>query len=809
VSGTCGCCKGFEEPPPLVYNRPGLSDIEYRIGTFSTFLQSMLANISRVKVKLHGMEVRPFVERSWTTRDSADQGIATLEMFAYVAHVLTFYQETTANEAFLRTATLRESVLAMAATLGYVPAPGQAAVALLAFTLEKKRQLQIPVGLRVQSVPEPPAKPQKFETVESIAADALLNAARVFPPAQSVDALATGRTSADLLRTLSLKKPVVAGSQVVVFGMSSTAAEDKEVVSVREADGRTRIEWAPPVGAGGVSARMFQWTAKLRLAGQNAPASFLVPTVNSPTDVTFELETTDFTIEDTATSLNLDAIYPDLKAGQQVLIRAPETVVLRTLTDVVEETDTSGGLVATVSQIQFNPSIGSDVADRRKVSVYVLGEELLFEPQGYADEIASGASTVFLESTNPRLVPKRTVILDDVSASPLSTTITSVAASGGGALVTFTPALSRPLDMASAIAYGNVASATHGETVKNEVLGNGDASATFQRFKLAKSPVTFVPKPGAEHGAASTLVVRVDGVTWKEVPSFYGLDGKQRVYTTRRDEKEVMTIQFGDGVTGARLTSGRGNVTATYRHGVGVAGNLNAGAIKNPLDRPTGLRAAFNPLPSSAGTDPEPLDAARDNAPNTVRTFGRIVSLRDFEDQAREFNGVAKALAVSAWDGEEQVVFLTVAGDGGVPLTQQTLDNLVADFGSRRDINRTLHVIGHKNVPVQASVGILVDPDFVPEDVQTAAQAALVDLFAFDRVDLGRAIHLSDVFAAVQAVAGVTACDVNLFQYKNAADATSHGATTDAVQPHLRMFRDELPSIQDPALDAAITLGMP
>jgi hypothetical protein len=155
------------------------------------------------------------------------------------------------------------------------------------------------------------------------------------------------------------------------------------------------------------------------------------------------------------------------------------------------------------------------------------------------------------------------------------------------------------------------------------------------------------------------------------------------------------------------------------------------------------------------------------------------------------------------------VVFLTVAGDGGVPLTQQTLDNLVADFGSRRDINRTLHVIVHKNVPVQASVGILVDPDFVPEDVQTAAQAALVDLFAFDRVDLGRAIHLSDVFAAVQTVAGVTACDVNLFQYKNAADATSHGATTDAVQPHLRMFRDELPSIQDPALDAAITLGMP
>lgn len=809
MSCTCGCCKGFEEPAPLVYNRPGLAEIDYRIGTFSTFLDSMMASISRVEVELHGTLVRPFVERSWTTRDSADQGIVTLEMFAYVAHVLTFYQETTANEAFLRTATLRESILALAATLGYVPAPGQAAVALLAFTLEKKRQLQIPTALRVQSVPEPPAKPQKFETVESIAADALLNAVRVFPPAVPVVALATGRTSADLQRTLSLQRPVVAGGRVVVFGTSATAAEDKDIVSVEEADGRVRIEWSPAIASGGATARMFQWIDKLRLSGQNAPATVLVPTVNTPVDVTFANVTTSFSIGSAETSLNLDGVYPDLKKGQQVLIRAPETVILRTLTDVVQESDAIGGLVATVSQIQFTPAIGTLIADRRKVTVYVLGEELLFEPQEYAEEIASGASTVFFEASHPSLVPRRTLILDDATVNPMSVTVTSVVPSGAGVTVTVTPILARALDTASAIAFGNVAGATHGETVRNEVLGNGDASATFQAFKLAKSPVTYVPKAGAENGAASTLVVRVDGVEWKEVPSFYGYDGKQRVFTTQRDEKEVTTVRFGDGITGARLTSGRANVTATYRYGLGVAGNLKAGAIKNPLDRPTGLRSAFNPLPSSGGAEPETLEGARDNAPNTVRTFGRIVSLRDFEDQARAFNGVAKALAVSGWDGEEQVVFLTVAGDGGLPLTQQTLDNLVADLKSRRDINRTLHVTVHRNVPVRMSVGILADAAFVAADVQTAAQAALVALLAFEQVDLGGAVHLSDVFAAVQAVPGVTACDVNLLQYKNAADATSHGATGDAVQAHLRMFRDELPWIEDPAADAVVTLGMP
>src|SRR5262245_8127926 len=423
---TCGCCQVLDSMVPLVFNRPGLTAVNYRIGTFATFLESMIASISSAQVNLHGTIVRPFAERPWTTRDRSDQGIATLEMFAYVAHVLTFYQQTTANEAFLRTATLRESILAMAATLGYVPAPGQAAVAFLAFALERRKQLVVPVALRVQSVPEPGTKPQKFETVASATADASLNTVRVFPLPGPVTALDTGHTSAVLLSSLALRRPAVVGGRLVVFGTSATAVEDKEIIAVQVADGRTRITWSPPIASGGSLARMFQWADKLRLAGQNAPASVLVPTVNSPVDVTFALVTTDFTIPDTASALNLDAVYPDLKPGQQVLIRAPETVVLRTLSDVAQSTDSTGGLTSTVSRIAFTPAIGTAIADRRTVSVYVLGEEILFGPTDYAAQIDANANTVFLEAPNPAIAPGRVLILDDVAQAPLSVTVTSV-----------------------------------------------------------------------------------------------------------------------------------------------------------------------------------------------------------------------------------------------------------------------------------------------------------------------------------------------------------------------------------------------
>jgi hypothetical protein len=815
VTETCGCCRDALAGAPLVYNRPGLSTIDYRIGTFSTFRRAMMASISRETVDRYGTPTRPFVVRPWITRDGADQGIATLEMFAYVADVLTFYQQTTANEAFLPTAKLRESILSMAATLGYVPAPGQAAVALLAFTLEKQKQLRVPGGLRVQSVPGAGEKPQKFETVETVEAEAGLNTVRVFPPPQTSHPLAPppagAPSAAVLLRTAPLQRPVVVGSRVVVFDEGAKAAEDKEIVALRQADGRTTVEWSPAIQAKGASPRMFQWRDKLRLSGQNAPATFLVPTLKSPVEVTFQEVKTEFKVGSTATSLNLDGVYPNLRKGQALLIRAPETVRLVTLGAAVEVSDALGGLATTVTQVQFGPStIGADIADRRTVSVYVLGEEVRFEADAYAPAIGPG-DALFLEAPSPAIAPGRLLILDDELHEPRAATVTSVVPSSSGLALTVTPPLSRALDTATAFLYGNVVRATHGETVPHEVLGNGDASATFQAFRLAKSPVTHVPAAGADHGAASTLVVRVDGVEWKEVPTFYGRSGKERVFTTERDNDEVTTVRFGDGVTGARATSGRANVAARYRHGLGTAGNLKAGVLRNALDRPVGLRSVINPLPSGGGTDPETLGEARGNAPNTVRTFGRVVSLRDFEDSARAFNGIAKARAASEWDGEleEQVVFLTVAGDGGAVPTQEVLGNLVADLDRRRDRNRGLRVTVHRSVPVSIRVAILVAPEFVVADVQKAAQEALVASLAFEHVQLGQAVHLSDVFAVVQAVAGVAACDVDKLEFKDPADRTSHGASADAVQPRLRIFPGELPALEDPAGDAVITVGMP
>ena len=47
-----------------------------------------------------------------------------LEWWAYLADVLTFYNERYANESYLRTATQPGSIANLVALLGYQPAPG-------------------------------------------------------------------------------------------------------------------------------------------------------------------------------------------------------------------------------------------------------------------------------------------------------------------------------------------------------------------------------------------------------------------------------------------------------------------------------------------------------------------------------------------------------------------------------------------------------------------------------------------------------------------------------------------------------------
>jgi predicted phage baseplate assembly protein len=304
----------------------------------------------------------------------------------------------------------------------------------------------------------------------------------------------------------------------------------------------------------------------------------------------------------------------------------------------------------------------------------------------------------------------------------------------------------------------NVAEATHGETVK-ETFEGGDATRAFQRFALQQTPLTYVAAttPG---GIRSTLRVWVDEVEWHEVPWLYGRGPKDRVFVTRQDGQGKTWIQFGDGVTGARLPTGQRNVRAEYRRGIGAEGILKAGQINLLMSRPLGLKEAVNPLPSADGKDPEVLEDARQNAPLTVLTLDRVVSLQDYEDFARAFAAIYKAQATWTWFHHTRGVFLTVAGfqGGEVSLAgRQKLREALAQWG---DPFVPVAVESHEAITFRTGLRVKSDPDREAPMVLGAVEKALRNAFSFEKRSLGQPVTLAEVTATAQAVPGVVAVQV-------------------------------------------------
>ena len=304
----------------------------------------------------------------------------------------------------------------------------------------------------------------------------------------------------------------------------------------------------------------------------------------------------------------------------------------------------------------------------------------------------------------------------------------------------------------------NVVAATHGETIAREILGGGDGTRANQRFELRRPPLTYVTDPNPS-GALSTLEVRVDGVRWDEAPVLYGLGPRSRRYIVRRDDAGRASVIFGDGERGARPPSGAENIVARYRTGIGLIGMIGADRLTLMTERAPGVASVTNPLPTLGAAEPEDRDAARENAPLTVLTMERIVSLRDFEDFARGFAGIGKAQAMEVWKGAERSVHVTVAASTGdeLPKTAPLRINLETAIEAARDPAVAVEVASFDRRYFDLEASLRIDPAYVAADVLEAARRAALDAFSFARRSFGQPVTAAEVVEELQRVPGVVA----------------------------------------------------
>lgn len=771
-------------PVPLV-NRPGLHQLRYRIGTFPLFRQAMLDALT-IKPVMSPDPVDAKGILTLTSRSSDDYAVALLELWAYVCDVLTFYQQSIANETFLRSAVLRESVTRIAFLLGYEPFRGVAASLVLAFTADRGVTVQVPAGLKTQSIPPPGDDPQIFETSEPVTISERTNQLTLVGRPTNAKFTTQGEIAA-----ADYDSAIVPGVKLLFFHLqpAPVLVQEQVVTAVLSSPVGKVIQWRGNVNTDVSTITVRRLGRKFRAFGVNAPVRFLAPNGKDVKDA-------DFKLDSTKSALVLDNVYDSIAPGARVLLYSSEqggTALFPTVTavsqgqDTISATDgTPGPLSGVGTLLTFDTNLPA--VDRRTLVIYeLIGNDIPFRKNINPDQVNPATdpdhgTTLYVTDASGVAPGTRLLLLGPSLISDLVTVKQAPTRDDSGVYkLSVAPPIANAYVPSTTTLYANVADATNGETQVEQVLGDGDSSQSSQEFVISIAPVTYIPDPASDTGATSTLRVFVGEVEWKEVDSFYGHGPDEHIYVTRQDEQGKIHVRFGDGVQGSRLPTGTRNIHATLRKGLGAAGNVVASIVTVLLQQWPGVKKVVNPLPAVGGAGSEPLDALRQNAPASVATLGRAVSLEDYQALALTYRGIGKARADWADFNSQRGVALTVVTSGGASL-DQLLAPLREFLDQHRDPNIPLSIQAAVKVKFRFAATVHVSQgnkqSVVKRQVEAAfGPAAPAGFLGFDHLQLGVSVHQSALIAALQEVSGTEWVELQEF-------STSDPARQFGVDPH-------------------------
>lgn len=755
----------------------------YRVGDHHAFLRDLAARAERTLVDGGMLGSRWDVEA-----DPVAQVLGSL--WAYVAEGVTAYTELTANEAYLPTARDWTDLARLGQLVGYRVRPGSAASGWVRFDLDRGASPTVPAGTRVRAPASPPDRPegQVFEVVEdtSLRADwADLTVTRVPEPA-----VPTGRTirflgdpglsagdAVLLVREDATAEPAPAGA---IWGaywgwmlllhafLPPPASRPLAVARVAEVArelGTTAVTFDRPLdalldstSASYAAYRILHTASRARRLTQ--VVSIDAAATAAPVDLSGLY--TDAAVA--ATTVVLDRAFEDVSAGQTAAVidwgaTPPECRV--TTIEKAEAVDwhVAPGTPAPATRLHLASPI--PVPDR-PLTVHVLDRRHVARHYTFPD---SGSRSRLRLYPRPSEVPTH-VAVETVQGATSGHEVVAVAASadqeagpGAGLLVDVAGAGLSGSFGSSTPASANVARVHHGETT-TAVLGSGDATRPGQRFPLPESPLAFDDGTGQP---ASSLTVRVGGRAWQEAPTLYGAGTAER-YRVELDADGGATVVFGDGRHGARLPTGVDNVTATYRRGGGLAGEVGTGAIDSLVGSIRGVQRVAGAGPTTGGAEHDDAHDLRRLVPTRARAFGRVVSREDLRDLALGYPGVSHAVAFrgsgpAGCDGTGlHVAFLRSGSTGPRPPVGAEVAALMAHLDARRDTEIPLGVCPARVRTLALALVIECDPRALPSAVEADVRAALADedgpLHA-DRRRLEQPLDRSDVLAVVQAVTDV------------------------------------------------------
>ena len=698
-------CDEFMHPLRLNIG-PGLPELPRQVAGFPEFRRAML----RAVPSKNGLT-------GWRAREKDDLGVMLLEMWAYICDSLAFYDKVIADESYLGTSKRRPSLRKLIALLGYLPAPATASFVKLVATSEGRLPVTVPAGTAFRS--GSPA--QVFEATDTTIIHPLNSKWTI--SAIRPDTILIDNPSWLLVEPRSEIKPF---SKLLLLDYKDETQNQVLLV--------TDVETYTGADERKYTKLKFKSPAKLAKGTPLSRLWLLLPDHKSILiDLAAVMEVRDTPgLEHLLTRAASEGLgeYDWNHFRQKVMAKGDMEVLMaerkKQQVDAIELAMRYGIPTAGTIVNEFRQTLSS-------------ADKLIFEKRSESPPIEHLPEKFAMIDKNKRGVIVGGRIKYDQSRLKLNIG------------ENWNPDLLIPVDV-----YGNLLEATRGETVRNEILGSGNANVTSQQFKLTKKPLTYLLAPSAmnSRGVQNTLRVYVNGIRWKEVATFYGVRPEEEVYIVRQDDQGDSYVIFGDGFRGKLLPTGNSNITAYYRHGAGKA-SPPASSITQIQSTVPGLAGVKNPLAAAGGSDAESADNLRSNAPRSALILGRAVSILDMEAVSLATPGVRTVQAEWHWHGIQQcpVVYIWYIGEAGIEIL------LTRRLRALTDPSTPIAVEQAAGVPVSIAIEVEVDERYVAETVLKNVRLVLslpgTGLLSPEKLGVGKPLFRSTIFKAIVEVEGV------------------------------------------------------
>jgi hypothetical protein len=774
-------CDQFIHPQPLNIGA-GLSSLPRQVATFPEFRRAMLHAVRSEEIEIidkNNLKVKLRPLSNWRARDKDDLGIMLLEMWAYVCDSLSFYDEVIANETYLRTSRLRPDTRRLVALLGYLPRPAVGSIVELAALADGRLQLKLPVGTAFRSGAFDGNPPQVFELDKDAFIHPLTNKWQISAPHP-------GKIRNNHPNELLVSLQSEIKEDAILLLIDKADAGKNQGLKVNKVEKYTGIDRKQ------YTQLAFTTSTKLTAGTQLKDLKLLLPTNAIGL---WTINATEASV--TSTTLTLETLNNQIKPGEYILViysNESRWFKVAQVNDVnrqpmaASDLTVNGnvfklpGLTIPVTQITLDVSINS--ANRKLPgaanwdNTIRAGITVFFGMQTAGiviDEPKTGLSpgdplnfNGFVEAPIGEASPHHFLLQDkNTLGASIGGTVDYKAKNlildqGAG----WSPELMLPVEV-----YGNIITASRGEKVENEKMGNGDAAVANQTFKIKKKPLTYHLSPTADNdtGVKNSLTIYVNGIKWTEVNSFFGKKENDQVYIVRQNDEGESLVTFGDGIRGERLPSGVNNIMANYRFGAEAA-CPPAGSV-NQISKPVkGLQSVKNILAAFGGADAEPAEEMRKYAPKSALTLGRVISLQDMEALTAAFPGVRAVQTEWRWNKGKQCAsahIFYIGEDGLEPSISQRLRNV-------SDPSTSITVEKAQPVSLTISLNVQIDPRYLEQDVIRQLRQHLMDkqngLLAPEKIGIGTPLYRSKIFEAVLKIKGTVSVDSILLNRKNFDD---------------------------------------